>query len=61
MTEILLIYLSVHRLVGTAHNADLEEMPLAEQDCLGAGVRLMKAVDRIHDIDKLLVIGLMLA
>ena len=50
-----------YRLVGAAHNADLEGMGFAEQDCLGAGVRLLQAADRIHDIDKLMVIALMLA
>ena len=49
------------RLVGAAHNADLEGMGFAEQDCLGAGVRLLQATHRIDNIDRLLVIALMLA
>ena len=36
-------------------------MGFAEQDCLGAGVRLLQAADRIHSIDRLMVIALMLA
>lgn len=51
----------VRRLVGAAHNEDLEGMGFAEQDCLGAGVRLLQATDRIHSIDRLMVIALMLA
>ena len=50
-----------YRLVGAAHNADLEGLGFAEQDCLGAGVRLLQAADRIHNIDRLMVIALMLA
>lgn len=50
----------IRRLIGAAHYPDLDGMPLAEQDCLGAGVRLLQAKDRIHDIDRLMVIALML-
>lgn len=53
-------YLANSRLLGAAHNADLEGMPMAEQDCLGAGVRLLQAHMRIQDMDRLLVIALML-
>ncbi|XP_052760164.1 methylthioribose kinase-like isoform X1 [Mya arenaria] len=51
----------VRRLVGAAHNADLEGMPGAESDCFSAGVRLLQAAHRIHDADRLMVIALMLA
>lgn len=51
----------VRRLIGAAQVTDLKGMPLAEQDCLGAGVRLLKVYHRIQDIDRLLVIALMLA
>ncbi|XP_052262881.1 methylthioribose kinase-like isoform X1 [Dreissena polymorpha] len=51
----------IRRLVGAAHVADLEGMPAAQVDCLGAGVRLLQAAHRIHTVDRLLVIALMLA
>ncbi|KAL4241113.1 hypothetical protein ACF0H5_001891 [Mactra antiquata] len=50
----------VRRCVGAAHNADVEDLPDAEVDCLGAGVRLLHVYQKIHDIDRLLVIAFML-
>lgn len=50
----------VRRTIGAAHYPYLDGLPLAEVDCLGAGIRLLQAKDRIHDIDRLLVIALML-
>lgn len=51
----------IRRIIGAAHVEDFEDNSFAEQDALGAGVRLLSAVDRIHTIDRLLVIALMLA
>ncbi|XP_046376771.2 methylthioribose kinase-like [Haliotis rufescens] len=51
----------VRRLIGAAHVAEFDATPQAEVDALGAGVRLLKAHDRIHSIGTLMVIALMLA
>lgn len=43
-----------------AHVEDMDGLPSAEVEALGAGVRLLEAYDRIHTIDRLMVIALML-
>ncbi|XP_045213350.2 methylthioribose kinase-like [Mercenaria mercenaria] len=50
----------IRRSIGAAHYPYLEGLPLAEVDCLGAGIRLLQARHRIQDVDRLLVIALML-
>ncbi|XP_013405105.1 uncharacterized protein LOC106169969 isoform X2 [Lingula anatina] len=50
----------IRRIIGTAHVEDLEGIPYAEEDALEAGVRLLLGHDRIHTIDRLMVIALML-
>ncbi|XP_041363738.1 methylthioribose kinase-like [Gigantopelta aegis] len=53
----------IRRILGTAHVADLElpSAPGADVEALGAGIRLMKAYHRIHNIGMLMVIALMLS
>lgn len=50
-----------HRTVGVAHVEDFKDSEFGEQEALGAGIRLLQAVDRIETVDKLMVIALMLA
>ncbi|KAL3877376.1 hypothetical protein ACJMK2_035094 [Sinanodonta woodiana] len=50
----------IRRIIGTAHVEDLENVRYAEEDALGAGIRLLNAYERIHTIDMLMVIALML-
>ncbi|XP_067672840.1 methylthioribose kinase-like [Haliotis asinina] len=51
----------IRRLVGPAHVDEFDHTHDAEIDALGAGVRLLKAYDRIHSIGTLMLIALMLA
>ncbi|XP_067672837.1 methylthioribose kinase-like [Haliotis asinina] len=51
----------VRRLIGAAHVTEFDTTPQAEVDALGAGVRLLKAYERIHSIGTLMLIALMLA
>ncbi|XP_050404564.1 methylthioribose kinase [Patella vulgata] len=51
----------IRRIVGAAHVEDTEDYPEVEPEILGAGIRLLKAYKRIHDVGTMLVIGLMLA
>lgn len=51
----------VRRIVGAAHVEDLKNSEYVEQDALGSGIRLLRAMHRIHTIDRLMVIALMLA
>ncbi|XP_046568813.1 methylthioribose kinase-like isoform X1 [Haliotis rubra] len=51
----------IRRLVGPAHVGEFDHTHDAEIDALGAGVRLLKAFDRIHSIGTLMLIALMLA
>ncbi|KAL5019027.1 hypothetical protein ScPMuIL_004749 [Solemya velum] len=50
----------VRRIVGVAHVEDIDDLPSAQVEALGAGVRLLEAYHRIHTIDRLMVIALML-
>ncbi|XP_071129810.1 methylthioribose kinase-like [Mytilus edulis] len=51
----------IRRTVGVAHVEDFKDSEFGEQEALGAGIRLLQAVDRIETVDKLMVIALMLA
>ncbi|XP_071108304.1 methylthioribose kinase-like [Haliotis cracherodii] len=51
----------IRRLVGPSHVGEFDHTQDAEIDALGAGVRLLKAYDRIHSIGTLMLIALMLA
>lgn len=50
----------LYRIVGTAHVEDFNGRELAEVDALGAGIRLLRAIDRIDTPDRLMLIALML-
>jgi len=48
------------RIVGAAHVEDLNNHPHAEVDCLGSGLRLLKALDKIQTVEKMVIIAFML-
>ena len=55
-----LLFWLFSRITGVAHVEDFQGSEFGEQDALGAGIRLLQAIDRIHTIDRMMVIALML-